>query len=52
MPRDLAYFCAVRVGAHANCGRWADEDPHDLRFFTALRRWSKNSSTRIGTTDR
>ena len=51
MPRRLAYACALRVGAHASCGRWTSDDPALLLFFEALHRWDKSSS-RIGTTDR
>jgi hypothetical protein len=43
LPRSLVYFAAVRVAAHANCGRWRDEDPQQMQFFTALRRWHQSS---------
>jgi hypothetical protein len=50
VPRTLAYACTLRVAAHAACGKWSEENPHDLTVFMALHRWDKSSS-RIGTTD-
>ena len=39
LPRTLCYCAAARLGAHANCGKWADEDPREMMFFDVLRRW-------------
>lgn len=39
LPRKIAYWCAIRVGAHATQGQWGHECPCDLKFHTALERW-------------
>ena len=39
MPRSLAYWCAIRLGAHATQGQWGDQVVPDLTFMDALKRW-------------
>jgi hypothetical protein len=39
LPRRIAYFAAIRVGAHATCGQWGNQVVPDLRFMDALQRW-------------
>lgn len=39
MPRELTYWCAIRVGGHATCGKYGCESPTDLKFMDALKRW-------------
>jgi hypothetical protein len=39
VPRRLAYWCAIRVGAHATTGKWAAEETPALLFCDALQRW-------------
>lgn len=38
-PRRLAYWCAIRVGAHATQGQWGNESPTNLLMMDALKRW-------------
>jgi hypothetical protein len=39
MPRSLAYWCAIRVGAYATCGRYSDQVVPELLYVDALKRW-------------
>lgn len=39
LPRRLAYWCAIRVGAHATQGKYGDQVVPDLKFMDALQRW-------------
>jgi hypothetical protein len=39
MPRRLAYFCAVRVGAHATTDKFGKTVVPEMRFMEALERW-------------
>lgn len=39
LPRRIAYWCAVRVAAHATAGKWSTQDVPDLRVLDALTRW-------------
>jgi len=39
VPRRLAYWCAIRVGAHATKGKWGAEETPALLFSDVLRRW-------------
>ena len=41
LPRRLAYWCAVRVGAHATTGEYGAEETPSLLFTDALERWDK-----------
>ena len=40
-PRKLAYWCAVRVMAHATAGKYGDTIVPELRAMEALRRWEE-----------
>ena len=39
LPRSLAYWAAIRVGANATSGKYADQIVPDLKFMDALKRW-------------
>lgn len=39
LPRKLAYWCAIRVIAHATTGPYADQNVPDLTAMDALQRW-------------
>lgn len=39
VPRKLAYWCAVRVGAHATQGQYGNQVVPELMFMDALKRW-------------
>ena len=46
MPRSLAYWCAIRVGAHATQGQYGNQVVPDLKFMDALQRWDTQGSAR------
>jgi len=39
LPRWLAYWCAIRVAAHATTGRYGTTDPTRLSVTDMLKRW-------------
>lgn len=39
LPRDLAYWGAIRVMAYATMGRYGGTDPNELNVMEALKRW-------------
>ena len=39
VPRWLAYYCTIRVAAHATQGKWGDTLASELTVFQALDRW-------------
>ena len=39
LPRSLAYWCFMRVGAHATTGEWEKQVVPDLLFMDAATRW-------------
>jgi len=39
VPRKLAYWCTIRVGAHATQGQYGNQIVPDLAFMDALKRW-------------
>ena len=41
MPKKLVYFCAIRLGAYATCGKYGDTIVPELTFMDALGRWEK-----------
>ena len=41
MPRNLVYWCAIRLGAHATQGEYSTQIVPDLRFMDALKRWEQ-----------
>jgi len=43
LPRQIAYWCAIRVGAAATQGEYGSESPTDLLFMDALKRWEKDN---------
>jgi hypothetical protein len=40
LPRRLAYWCAIRVIAHATQGKYETQIVPDLLATDALRRWA------------
>ena len=41
VPRRVAYWCAIRVGAHATQGEWGIQEVPLLTFADALKRWEQ-----------
>ena len=39
LPRQIVYWCAIRLGAQATTGPYQDQVVPDLRFLEAIRRW-------------
>jgi len=39
LPKRIAYWSTIRVGAHATCGEWGNESPTDLKLMTAVERF-------------
>lgn len=39
LPRKLAYWCAIRVGANATQGKHSAQEVPSLTFMQALERW-------------
>ena len=39
LPKGLAYWCAIRVGAHATTGEHSNQVVPELNFMDALKRW-------------
>jgi len=39
LPRKVAYWAAIRVGAHATTGPWSNQLVPELHFTEALERW-------------
>lgn len=39
MPRPLAYWATIRVGAHATTGQYSNQIVPELPFVDALKRW-------------
>lgn len=43
LPRSIAYRAAIRVGAHATQGKYANEEVPALLFMDALKRWEQTN---------
>lgn len=41
VPRRLAYWCAIRIGAHATTGEYGHTIVPELTFMDALKRWEE-----------
>jgi len=39
LPRNLVYWCAIRLIAHASKGEWSAEHVPDITAMDALKRW-------------
>lgn len=39
LPREVAYWCAIRVMAHATQEQWSEQIVPELRVMDALQRW-------------
>ncbi len=44
LPRSVAYWCAIRVGAHATTGQYKTQDVTTLTHLETLKRWDSDSS--------
>ncbi len=40
LPRRLAYWCTIRVVAHATTGPYSSQDVPELKAMDALKRWT------------
>jgi hypothetical protein len=45
LPRNLVYWSAIRLIAHATMGRWSDEQVTEVTAVAALRRWDEEGRT-------
>lgn len=43
LPRKVAMWATVRVGAHATQGKYSNQIVPELLFFEALKRWEEPS---------
>lgn len=41
LPRDVVYWCAIRVAADATQGEYSNQVVPDLLMTDALKRWEK-----------
>jgi hypothetical protein len=41
LPRGLAYWCAIRIGAHATGSKYPTQVVPELTFMDALKRWEQ-----------
>lgn len=41
LPRPLAYWATIRVGAHATTGKYSGEDVPSVSFIDCLQRWNE-----------
>ena len=39
LPKELVYWCAMRVGAHATQGQYGNQEVPALLFMDAIKRW-------------
>lgn len=39
VPRQLAYWCTIRLGAHATQGEYSNQEVPALTLADALKRW-------------
>ena len=44
LPRSIAYWTAIRVGAHATQGQYSNQVVPDLKFMDALKRWEETDA--------
>ncbi len=42
VPKNLAYWCAIRVGANASGAKYPTQIVPDLTFMDTLKRWEEN----------
>lgn len=48
LPRELVYWCAIRLIAHGTQGRWSSQVVPDLTAMDALLRWEfPDGKTRV-----
>lgn len=43
LPKRLAYWCAVRVAAHATQGPWSHEHSPGVTISDVLKRWKNGN---------
>lgn len=41
LPKWIVYWCAIRLGAYATCGKYGSQIVPELKFMDALDRWAK-----------
>lgn len=39
VPKKLAYWCTIRLGANATTGQYSGQVVPELKFMDALKRW-------------
>lgn len=39
LPRRVAMWCAIRIGAHATTGKYGGQIVPELGFMDAVKRW-------------
>jgi hypothetical protein len=39
LPRRLVYWAAIRLMAHATCGKWSSHPVPQVNIIDALHRW-------------
>jgi hypothetical protein len=42
LPKEVAYWAAIRLGCYASQGKWGNESPTDMLMVTVLKRWDKH----------
>lgn len=42
LPRQVAYWAAIRVAAHATQGQWSNQVVPELTAMDALKRWEQS----------
>lgn len=45
VPRWLAYWCTIRLAAHATQGPWSKQSVPELTCADALKRWERDYGT-------
>jgi len=40
LPKQIVYWCAIRVGANATQGKYSNQVVPDLAMMDALKRWN------------
>ncbi|MHA2066378.1 MAG: hypothetical protein ACXABY_18560 [Candidatus Thorarchaeota archaeon] len=48
LPKNLVYWCAIRVGAYATTGEYRNEIVPEVTMMDALKRWDERGSTMFG----
>lgn len=51
LPKKVAYWAAIRVGAHATTGKYSDTLVPDLTFMDTLQRWHDTYEQKVKSSD-